>query len=102
MISAPKEVMTKRMMVRDKLSAKSAEARLAAQHPIEEKVKLASDVIENTGTVEELYTAVDKIVAAWDNEYRYGVSRLWCLPIIVLMGSLFIGVVQWKNNQRYS
>ncbi|RMG39388.1 MAG: dephospho-CoA kinase [Candidatus Dadabacteria bacterium] len=53
-VYAPAEVCINRIMVRDGLSYKEAEKRLAAQMDIEEKRRLADYVIDNSGGIEEL------------------------------------------------
>jgi len=51
-----------RLMERNKLSKEDAERRLAAQLPIDQKVKKATYVINNAGTFEETNTQVDDLI----------------------------------------
>jgi len=53
-IAAPRDLCIERACHRDGLSRQQAEKRLDAQLPIEEKVKRASWVIYNTGSIEQL------------------------------------------------
>jgi dephospho-CoA kinase len=53
LVYVPKEIQLERLVNRDGLSRGQAEARLAAQMPIEQKVQLADIVIDNSGTPEE-------------------------------------------------
>lgn len=55
-IAAPRDLCIERACQRDGLSRQQAEARLLAQLPIEEKVKRATWVIYNTGSIEHLAT----------------------------------------------
>lgn len=54
LIAAPEEVELDRLMKRDSLSQAEAKRRMQAQLPLGEKRLLASYVLENTGTIEEL------------------------------------------------
>jgi dephospho-CoA kinase len=49
-------------MERNKLSKEDAERRLAAQLPIDQKVKKATYVINNDGTFENTNAQVDELV----------------------------------------
>ena len=51
-------------MRRDGLAAAAAEARIAAQMPLERKRQLADAVLENDGSLEELRAAVARLEAA--------------------------------------
>lgn len=50
-----------RIVARDGMSGVEAERRIAAQLPIEEKVRRADFVITNTGTLEDLHRGIDDI-----------------------------------------
>jgi dephospho-CoA kinase len=52
-VACPREMQLQRMMERNKLSKEDAERRLAAQLPIDQKVKKATYVIDNAGTFEQ-------------------------------------------------
>ena len=52
-VACPREMQLQRLMERNKLSKEDAERRLAAQLPIDQKVKKATYVINNDGTFEE-------------------------------------------------
>jgi len=49
---APRETQIERLMARDRITKDAAEARIAAQAPIEDKVALADYVIETGGSLE--------------------------------------------------
>jgi dephospho-CoA kinase len=52
-VACPREMQLQRLMERNKLSKEDAERRLAAQLPIDQKVKKATYVIKNDGTFAE-------------------------------------------------
>jgi dephospho-CoA kinase len=59
----PHQVQLERIMRRDGLSLQEAEARLAAQLPLEEKAGRADFVVENVGPVEALAPKADRLLA---------------------------------------
>lgn len=61
LVSISKELQLKRVMERDGLSASEAEKRIAAQMSLEEKRRLADRVIDNSGSLEDLYGTVDRL-----------------------------------------
>ncbi len=62
-VSLPPAEQVKRLMARNGLTEQEAWARLNAQLPLEEKVRRATWVLENSGTPEELR---DKVAAIWE------------------------------------
>lgn len=64
LVSAPESVQRERLMRRDGLDAAEAEARIAAQWPLEEKRKRATFVIENDADLDSLARKVD---ALWEH-----------------------------------
>jgi dephospho-CoA kinase len=52
-VACPRDMQLQRMMERNKLSKEDAERRLAAQLPIDQKVKKATYVIDNSGSFEQ-------------------------------------------------
>lgn len=62
-VSCPREMQLQRLMERNKLSKEDAERRLAAQLPIDQKVKKATYVITNDGTFEATNAQVDALIA---------------------------------------
>jgi dephospho-CoA kinase len=60
---APREVQRERLVRRDALSPEAAEARLAAQLPIDEKAARADFVVENAGPVDDLEAKADRLLA---------------------------------------
>jgi dephospho-CoA kinase len=69
-VSAPAEVQQQRLMVRDSITVEDAIARIAAQLPLADKIKVATWVIENHGDLADLEREVDRVVG--DVEAKYG------------------------------
>jgi dephospho-CoA kinase len=61
-VACPREMQLQRLMERNKLSKEDAERRLAAQLPIDQKVKQATYVINNNGTFEDTNAQVDALI----------------------------------------
>jgi dephospho-CoA kinase len=68
---APPDVQRARLAARDGLLAADADARLAAQLPIDEKAARADFVVENVGPVAELGPKADRLLA----DLRRGLGR---------------------------
>jgi dephospho-CoA kinase len=68
---APRDVQRARLQARDKLAPEDAEARLAAQLPIDEKATRADFVVENTGAPADLGPKADRLLA----DLRRGLGR---------------------------
>ena len=62
-VDAPDDVRVARLAARNGMPEAEARARMAAQTTREERLAAADHVLENTGTVEELRAAVDRL---WD------------------------------------
>lgn len=63
LIYAPEELQIRRLVELRGMTTEQARARVAAQMPIEEKRKLATHVVENTGTMTQLQAQVDRVWA---------------------------------------
>jgi dephospho-CoA kinase len=61
LVVVPREVQLARLMARSGLSRGQAEARLAAQLPLDEKRKHATWIIDNSGAVAETRAQVDRL-----------------------------------------
>jgi dephospho-CoA kinase len=61
-VSAPEALQVERVMARDGASESDARARIAAQMPLSEKVKVADYVIDNTGSLAALEQAADSVL----------------------------------------
>jgi dephospho-CoA kinase len=59
--ACPQEEQVRRLVRRDRLGEADALARLAAQWPIAEKVRLATDVVDTSGTFDETDRRVDEV-----------------------------------------
>ena len=62
-----RDVQVERFMKRDYLSKEVAESRLAAQLSLEEKKKLASHILDNNGSRDQLVTQVVKLLEGGDS-----------------------------------
>jgi dephospho-CoA kinase len=63
LVVVPRELQLARLMARNALTREEAEARLAAQLPLEEKRKHAQWVIDSSGTITETCAQVDRLWA---------------------------------------
>lgn len=61
-VHVPDDVQVARLMTRDGCSKEQAQARIASQMPLEEKVAKAKVAIDNSGPVENTRIQVDKLV----------------------------------------
>jgi dephospho-CoA kinase len=62
LVYAPEPVQVERLVALRGMTEEQARARIAAQMPIEDKRRLATHVVENTGTLDELRSRVER---AW-------------------------------------
>jgi len=67
-VAVKPEVQLKRLMERDKLSVKEAQLRIESQMPLEEKLKKADRVIDNSGTLQETWDQVERIWSSLWNQ----------------------------------
>ena len=58
LIYLDKETQIERLMNRDKLSLEAAESRLASQWPLDKKKKLATHIIDNSGSLDQLLSQI--------------------------------------------
>jgi dephospho-CoA kinase len=63
-VSAPTDMQIERAILRDHATADEVRARIRAQTPLGDKVKVADYVIENDGTLEDLRKRADEVLAA--------------------------------------
>ncbi|KAJ1960053.1 Dephospho-CoA kinase [Dipsacomyces acuminosporus] len=54
-----------RLMERNGFSKQEAEARISSQMPLSEKVRRATRVIDNNGSIEETYAQVNQMIRDW-------------------------------------
>ncbi|MFZ5469536.1 MAG: dephospho-CoA kinase [Myxococcota bacterium] len=60
-VTVPRKVQLARLMARDGLSRAAAEERLAAQLPLDQKERLATWLIDNSGSVESTRAQVERV-----------------------------------------
>ncbi|MDC0745290.1 dephospho-CoA kinase [Polyangium mundeleinium] len=63
-VSAPEAIQVERTMARDGVDEKAALARIRAQMPVAEKVKVADYVIDTSGTMDQTLQRADEVLAA--------------------------------------
>ena len=80
-VNAPLSLRQERIAQRDGFDPTQVAARIAAQMPLEEKVRRADYVIDNTGSVEELAAATDAVLAALCDGLSVPVSRYPSVPL---------------------
>lgn len=61
-VSCPYEQQLGRLMKRDRLNLKQAQARINAQMPLKQKIAAADVVLDNSGTIEDLLHQVDSAI----------------------------------------
>ncbi len=74
-VSVPEAVQVERTVKRDGATEAQARARIAAQMPLAEKVKLADYVIDNSGTLDELRQRADEVLDAICDQLGVDKSR---------------------------
>ena len=67
LVYVDRDVQVERFMKRDQLSKEVAESRLAAQWSLEEKKKLASHILDNKGSRDQLVAQVVKLLEGGDS-----------------------------------
>ena len=67
LVYVDRDVQVERFMKRDHLSKEVAESRLAAQWSLEEKKKLASHILDNNGSRDQLVSQVVKLLEGGDS-----------------------------------
>ena len=67
LVYVDRDVQVDRFMKRDHLSKEVAESRLATQWSLEEKKKLASHILDNNGSCDQLVTQVVKLLEGGDS-----------------------------------
>ena len=67
LVYVDRDVQVERFMKRDYLSKEVAESRLATQWSLEEKKKLASHILDNNGSRDQLVTQVVKLLEGGDS-----------------------------------
>ncbi|KAI9137715.1 dephospho-CoA kinase-domain-containing protein [Paraphysoderma sedebokerense] len=61
-VFAPLETQRQRLMNRDKLSVADADTRIKSQMDMSQKLKYATKVIDNSGTLDQLHDQVDRLL----------------------------------------
>lgn len=80
-VSAPLSLREQRIALRDGFDSAQIAARIAAQLPLEEKVRRADYVIDNHGTLEDLAESTDRVLAALCDSLAIPLARYPSLPL---------------------
>ncbi|KAA8440406.1 dephospho-CoA kinase [Weissella paramesenteroides] len=61
-VTVPESIQLNRLMQRNNLTKEDAQGRIDAQMPLSEKEKLADFIVDNSGTIANTLTQVDKVI----------------------------------------
>ncbi len=64
-VDVPESVQTRRLMQRDDVNEELARKMLSAQATRDERLKLADDTLDNTGSIEALHARVSELMSEW-------------------------------------
>lgn len=67
LVTAPEQTRINRIMARDGCTIKQAQSRICAQMSEEEKVRFSNEIIDNGGSLEQLYQRVDALYGEYSN-----------------------------------
>lgn len=85
------------------LTQQQARARIASQMPLSEKASFASSILDNSGTLADLSTQIDRLVAKWKKQ-QGGESGWWwrvCLiPPIGATAGLLCLLSRWWHTRK--
>ncbi|KAK7043022.1 Dephospho-CoA kinase cab5 [Paramarasmius palmivorus] len=80
LVYCPRETQLRRLMARDNSSEEEASSRLNSQLPIDDKLGYADEVIDNSGSREELETKVDALVIKLEKQAGLTWKLGWLFP----------------------
>ena len=67
LVTAPEQTRINRIMARDGCTIKQAQSRICAQMSEEEKVRFSNEIIDNGGSLEQLYQRGDALYSEYSN-----------------------------------
>lgn len=67
LVTAPEQTRINRIMARDGCTIKQAQSRICAQMSEEEKARFSNEIIDNGGSLEQLYQRVDALYGEYSN-----------------------------------
>ena len=67
LVTAPEQTRINRIMARDGCTIKQAQSRICAQMSEEEKARFSNEIIDNGGSLEQLYQRVDAVYSEYSN-----------------------------------
>lgn len=77
-------------MTRDKSETDAARARISSQMAINEKVKVADVVLDNSSTKEDLNKQVNALIQHLEKETRWTWLLEWLIPPLGLIGAAWV------------
>ncbi|EPQ57838.1 CoaE-domain-containing protein [Gloeophyllum trabeum ATCC 11539] len=92
------EIQLQRLMKRDGSSREAATSRLNAQLPITEKVDYADEVIDNSGTVQELEQQVTSFINRLKKEVDWTWRVCWLIPPVGIASGIWTLI--WRTVKR--
>ncbi|KAJ3360125.1 hypothetical protein GGF31_003480 [Allomyces arbusculus] len=105
-VYCPDDVQLQRLMKRDGMPQADAEARMRSQKPMDEKLRLATRVLDNTGSLQDLFRQADALLIkmrppAWRTwAWRIGppvVLLAILVPIIYAVARIAVAVVDARG-----
>lgn len=67
LVTAPEQTRINRITARDRCTIKQAQSRICAQMSEEEKARFSNEIIDNGGSLEQLYQRVDALYSEYSN-----------------------------------
>jgi dephospho-CoA kinase len=92
--SSSAEIQLQRLMKRDGSSREDAISRLNSQLPITEKVDFADEIIENSGSLQDLDHHVDEFVQKLEREAGWLWRISWLIPPLGFLSAL--RTIAWR------
>ncbi|KAF7354701.1 hypothetical protein MSAN_01383800 [Mycena sanguinolenta] len=92
------EVQLQRLMARDNSSREDASSRLNSQIPIDEKLKYADRVVDNSGSLADLEAQVNALVQRLDRDVGWTWRLSWVLPPWGIVSAAYTLI--WRTLSR--
>jgi dephospho-CoA kinase len=96
--SSSREIQLQRLMKRDKSSREAALSRLNAQLPLTSKLDYADNVLDNSGSLQDLESQINSLVKRLEKEVGWTWQVSWLFPPAgLLLGGLKL---LWRALKR--
>ncbi|KAG8865192.1 hypothetical protein FRB96_000082 [Tulasnella sp. 330] len=93
-----REIQLQRLMKRDGSSRVDATSRLDSQLPLSDKLKFADQVLDNSGTLQDLEQQVERLIRRTNNEVGWTWRINWYMPPLGLLWGLL--KLLWRNMKH--